>query len=112
MKKRGVERRVRMGLETRDRVGWWERGMRAMQFRATSSGRDGIRLFGGVVVGASASSSEGQGLHMASVAVECYFPNTTSLPLFFFFSSQWPPFLTMTIKFFIILFIFIIIIIV
>jgi len=80
VKNRGVERRVRMGLETRDRVGWWQRGMRAMQFKATSSGRDGIR-FG---ASASTSCSEGEGLHMTSVVVECYFPAQPT-PLLFLF---------------------------
>lgn len=71
VKKRGVERRVRKGLETRGRIGWWQRGMRAMQFKATSSGRDGIRLLGGAF-GASASPSEEVGFHMASVVLQCY----------------------------------------
>lgn len=46
VKRIGEERRVRMGLETRERVGCWDRGMRPRQFNATSSGRDGIRLLG------------------------------------------------------------------
>lgn len=52
-----------------------------MQFKATSSGRDGIRLLGGV----SASPSEEEGSHMASVVVEGYFPNTTYSSIYFLF---------------------------
>jgi hypothetical protein len=50
VKKRGDERTVRIGFDTRDRVGWWERGTRARQFKATSSGREGIRTCGSSVV--------------------------------------------------------------
>lgn len=42
VKKSGDERRERMGRETMERVGWYQRGTRAIQFKATSSGRDGI----------------------------------------------------------------------
>ena len=33
-----------MDLETSERVGYWERGRRAKQFKATSSGREGMSL--------------------------------------------------------------------
>lgn len=36
-----------MDLETRERIGCWERGRRAKQFRATSSGREGMRFSAG-----------------------------------------------------------------
>lgn len=50
VKKRGDERTVRIGFDTRDRVGWWERGTRAKQFKATSSGREGISTGGASLV--------------------------------------------------------------
>lgn len=63
VKKRGDERTVRIGFDTRDRVGWWERGTRARQFKATSSGREGIRTGGSsvVVVAAAAVDMVGDG---------------------------------------------------
>lgn len=39
----GRERNV---LETSERFGWWHRETRARQFRATSSGSDGINWVG------------------------------------------------------------------
>lgn len=50
MKKIGDERRDRIGLEMRDRVGWYDRGTRARQFRATSSGIEGIRSGGSLLL--------------------------------------------------------------
>ena len=48
-----------MGLETRESVGWWERGRRARQLTATSSGREGMRLLGVSVGGAGSGSGSG-----------------------------------------------------
>ncbi len=47
VKKREEERREWIGFDTTERIGWWERGTRARQFNATSSGSEGIRFCGG-----------------------------------------------------------------
>lgn len=63
VKKSGDERRARIDFDTRDRVGWWERGTRARQFKATSSGtgREGIRTGGASLVVAAAADMVGEG---------------------------------------------------
>lgn len=40
------ERRERIGLHTEERIGWCDRGIRARQFKATSFGREGIKIDG------------------------------------------------------------------
>lgn len=46
VKYRGEERSDRIGFDTTESLVWCQRGIRARQFKATLSGRDGIRTAG------------------------------------------------------------------
>lgn len=49
--------RDRIGFETKLRIGWCERGTRARQFKATSFGREGIKIAGSSDGGSAAASA-------------------------------------------------------
>ena len=50
-----------MGLETRQRVGWWHRDTRARQFKATSYGSDGISSCSGSESESESASASASG---------------------------------------------------
>lgn len=53
--------RDRIGFETKLRIGWCERGTRARQFKATSFGREGIKIAGSSDGAAAAVEDMGGG---------------------------------------------------
>lgn len=50
--------RDRIGFETKLKIGWCERGTRARQFKATSFGREGIKIVGSSDGGSAAAAEE------------------------------------------------------
>lgn len=53
--------RDRIGFETKLRIGWCERGTRARQFKATSFGREGIKIVGSTDGGSAAAKEDMSG---------------------------------------------------
>lgn len=53
--------RDRIGFETKLRIGWCERGTRARQFKATSFGREGIKIVGSTDGGSAAAEEDMSG---------------------------------------------------
>lgn len=53
--------RDRIGFETKLRIGWCERGTRARQFKATSFGRERIKIVGSSDGGSAAPEEDMSG---------------------------------------------------